>query len=79
LEGFWFVNKKGLGLNGADFEVCKGLDIDPIIDKYEVSVKEPKDFEFLKEEREVGSVIGSSFFKFQFFEGRKKERRVPRE
>lgn len=51
--------------------------VDKLIDQYESAVKEVEDLIFDKEEFENGSVIGSSFFKFQFQESRKNARRVP--
>jgi len=74
--------KAGLVRESRDWEhsSCRHYQqgiVDKLIDQYESPVKEVKDLIFDKEEFENGSVIGSSFFKFQFQESRKNARRVP--
>ena len=51
---------------------------DDLIDTYENNIHKMEDLLIAREEFESSSVIGSSFFKFQFFENQKKLRRVPR-
>ena len=50
---------------------------DELVDGYAEECKEVEGVALDKEEFEGGSVIGSSFFRFQFFESRKNSRRVP--
>ena len=50
---------------------------DELVDAYDKDIREIKRTVIDKAEFERGSVIGSSFFRFQFFESRKRFRPVP--
>jgi putative transposase len=63
-----------------EYSSCKHYkcgNLDELVDKYESSVSEIEGLIFDKEEFEDGSIVGSSFFKFEFQKSRKSARRVP--
>ena len=50
---------------------------DDLLDRYEKDVKQKEDLSLTEEECEKGTVIGSSFFRFQFYDSRRRVQRVP--